>query len=162
MKKSNAVIAENKIYEYALHGQLYELRTLMDGGCFGLINVRDKKNGMTPLHWAANGGKLECMKLLLEHGGEVNISDSQDNITALHIVCARGFSACAQLLLDHSANVNALSCRTESPLHVACWAGHTPCVRMLLQAGALVNVTDAEVRCYILYIICIYIYIYWT
>lgn len=145
MKKSTAAtVSENKIYEYALHGQLYELHILMDGGCFGFVNVRDKKNGMTPLHWAANGGKLECMKLLLEHGADVNVTDSQDNITALHIVCARGFSACAQLLLDHLANVNALSNRTESPLHVACWAGHAPCVHMLLQAGALVNIKDAE------------------
>lgn len=36
------------------------------------VNVRDW-SGLTPLHYTANEGWLECAQFLLEHGAEVNV-----------------------------------------------------------------------------------------
>jgi ankyrin repeat protein len=97
------------------------------------------------MHWAANGNKPECLRLLLRYGCDVNIRDRHDEITPLHIASARGFSICVQLLIENHADVNALSNRSECPLHVASWAGHYPCAILLLQSGALVNAKESKV-----------------
>ena len=31
--------------------------------------------GWTPLHWASEGGHVDAMRFLVEHGGDVNASD---------------------------------------------------------------------------------------
>jgi ankyrin repeat protein len=131
------------IYEAALNGDVKTLKQLLTAN-IDAISLWDKENGMAPIHWTANGGKLECIALLLEMGADVGATDRDDKITPLHIVVARGFSACAKLLIDHGADVNALSKRRESPLHVACWAGHLSCVKILLEHNAVVNMKDAD------------------
>jgi serine/threonine protein kinase len=131
------------IYEVSLKGDVKALEKTLRAD-MSLLSVWDKENGMAPIHWTANGGKLECIALLLELGADVGAVDRNDNITPLHIVVARGFAACAKLLIDHGADVNALSKRRESPLHVACWAGHVSCVKILLEHNSVVNMKDAD------------------
>lgn len=86
---------------------------------------------MSPIHWAANGGQADCIKILLDFGADVNAVDRQvwqysifvsynsfspqsvlfcqDHITALHIVMARGHAVCAKILITNGADINALS-----------------------------------------------------
>jgi ankyrin repeat protein len=35
--------------------------------------------GSTPLHWAANIGRIGVVRLLLEHGADVNLRDGNGN-----------------------------------------------------------------------------------
>ena len=131
------------IYELCLSGDVDALRRLLANNN-GNTMQRDKENGMAPIHWASNGGKIDCIELLLNYGADVGAVDREDNITPLHIVVARGFTACTSLLIAKGADVNAVSKRRESPLHVACWAGHLSCVKLLLQSGAVVNLKDED------------------
>ena len=61
-------------------------------------NTEDKFHG-TPLYYATRAGKLETMKLLLEHE-----ADPDDE--SLHIACQNLNSSAAKLLLDHGASIN--------------------------------------------------------
>ena len=61
-------------------------------------NTEDNFHG-TPLYYATRAGKLEIMKLLLEHE-----ADPDDE--SLHIACQNLNSSAAKLLLDHGASIN--------------------------------------------------------
>jgi ankyrin repeat protein/catechol 2,3-dioxygenase-like lactoylglutathione lyase family enzyme len=64
--------------------------------------------GWTPLHAAAQQGRLDIVRLLLEHGADVDARESGDNTTALHWAAARGEKDLVQTLLDAGADVHGL------------------------------------------------------
>ena len=51
-------------------------RMLLERGA--VVNARCR-DGMTPLHWAAQEGRTEFVRLLLEHGADVNAHDEYDD-----------------------------------------------------------------------------------
>ena len=64
--------------------------------------------GWTPLHAAAQHGRLDIVRLLLEHGAEVDAREGGDNTTALHWAAARAEKELAGTLLDAGADVHGL------------------------------------------------------
>ena len=100
-----------------------------------LLNVR-AKNGMTPLMLAAQGGKLDCINILLARsGGLLEHTDSSGNNALLHAVenchpcCIEALLPSAPLthkqLFDwHRDNVRAL--------RAACKSGNEQCLSLLL------------------------------
>ena len=86
------------------------------------VNLADN-NGWTPLHWAANKGNLEAIKLLLAAPTiEVNKVNSTRS-TSLHIAASKGHAPVVQALLDKNADVNLANNDGWTPLHVAALAG---------------------------------------
>ncbi|OQR88384.1 ATP-binding Cassette (ABC) Superfamily, partial [Thraustotheca clavata] len=87
----------------------------------------------TPLHWAAKGGSLQAIELLLSHGANVYTKDDTGSIP-LHLACYAGHTQAAiellkagdlkdLLIADYDANLNSLE-----------WAavrGHSKCVKEL-------------------------------
>lgn len=65
-----------------------------------------KKNGLSPLHMAAQGDHVECVKHLLQHKAPVD-DVTLDYLTALHVAAHCGHYRVTKLLLDKRANPNA-------------------------------------------------------
>lgn len=66
----------------------------------------DAQNGLSPLHMAAQGDHVECVKHLLQHKAPVD-DVTLDYLTALHVAAHCGHYRVTKLLLDKRANPNA-------------------------------------------------------
>jgi ankyrin repeat protein len=61
----------------------------------------------TPLHVAAEAGRLEVARLLIDSGADVMARDEGDNATPLHWAAQNGHLEVVRLLLDRGADPNA-------------------------------------------------------
>lgn len=108
---------------------------LLDRGAFADGDVGE---GGTVLSYAAEGGNIDVVKLLIDHGADVN-APGELGITPLH----RAKNAeIAQLLIDHGANVHGDCC--DTPLLSAVWNDKNDIVKILIDHGADVNAKDID------------------
>jgi serine/threonine-protein phosphatase 6 regulatory ankyrin repeat subunit B len=71
--------------------------------CFMLdhgANVNARMQGTTPLHLASKYGRLDVVRLLIEHGTEVEAKDSRDQMP-LQLTSAEGQDEVVDLLLEY-------------------------------------------------------------
>ena len=107
------------------------------------VNTR-RMFDFTPLHVASCFGKLEIVRLLLDHGADAN-AETDNGLKLLHQVSFGLYKSkedgvrIAELLLEHGAEVDARSEDHSTPLHIACEYGRLEIVRLLLDHGAEVN-----------------------
>ena len=87
---------------------------------------------VTPLHYAARGGHLETIRLLLAHGADAN-APSRFYGTPLHWAAGRGQRETVGLLIAQGARATALDDHRATSLERARQRGHTE-VAMLLAA----------------------------
>uniref|UniRef100_A0A2P2I7B0 Acyl-CoA-binding domain-containing protein 6 n=1 Tax=Hirondellea gigas TaxID=1518452 RepID=A0A2P2I7B0_9CRUS len=66
-------------------------------------NTQRFDNDMTGLHWAADRGQCEVVKLLLVHGADINAQDDVGQ-TALHYAASCGYANVITLLLHSGAD----------------------------------------------------------
>lgn len=66
------------------------------------VNSQDM-DGFTPLHLASGGGKLEVVRLLVEHGADIDVTDKA-GWTAFQFALAKGYSEITKLLSEHKSN----------------------------------------------------------
>eukprot|EP00899_Mesostigma_viride_P017184 jgi/Mesvir1/25467/Mv01732-RA.3 len=94
-------------------------------------------NGLTPLHWAVNGGHMSMVRLLIEKGADVNAAHPKYQNTPLHLAATHDkpdsqtfFGASArppvdgqmdtvQLLLEKGADVSARNKNGKTPHKMA-------------------------------------------
>ena len=118
----------------------------------------------SPLHWAAKGGQLKIVEMLVGRGARVHTTNMGDD-TPLHLAAAHGHREVAQLLLRQKviilqlfifiiaatfaeldfrvqADVNFVNEHGNSALHYACFWGYAGLAEDLVQAGALVGVQN--------------------
>ena len=107
-----------------------------------VLNTADEL-GYTPLHYAAESGKPDIVKVLIKVGADVDAKD-KDGDTPLHITAFNGYTAIAKALLEAGAEVNAKNNYGRTPLHVAAQLGRLETVEALLEAGADPTVTDGD------------------
>lgn len=105
-----------------------------------LLDQKDRKYCWTPLHWASSAGRVDKMKILMDHGADPFILSSLDaNIihAAAESKTLNGLAAALEIWKRHPQrlNINQANRWAETPLHVAAW-GSVECVRLLLEAGA--------------------------
>lgn len=119
----------------------------------------------SPLVYAAAGGHVDVMAMLIAHGADVHrtgnpgSSSPRRNSTAgrskararsasssccchytpLMMAADRGHTSAIELLLAHGVDINTPLARCHSPLSLSAVNGHLPAVRTLLRHGADVN-----------------------
>jgi len=86
---------------------------------------------------AANRGRAEIVKLLLDRGAQVDAKRSTDGATALCQASMLGHAEVVRLLLEKGANPNAKNSDGRSALWQASILGHTEVVKLLLEGGAV-------------------------
>ena len=100
-----------------------------------------KKNSFTSLHEAAFKGKVEVIKILLDHGANARL-ETERGETALHIVSRGEFDSqeqgagTARLLLERGVDVNARKKNSFTSLHEAAFKGKVEVAQVLLDYGA--------------------------
>lgn len=89
--------------------------------------------------WAANEGKIDVARTILNIKPDCVHAKDEDGYTPLHRACYNNNIELAKLLIQHGADVNALTDFKWTPLHSSCQWSNNKCVAMLLQYGADVN-----------------------
>eukprot|EP01096_Ripella_sp_DP13-Kostka_P014750 TRINITY_DN674_c0_g1_i1.p1 TRINITY_DN674_c0_g1~~TRINITY_DN674_c0_g1_i1.p1 ORF type:complete len:229 (+),score=113.91 TRINITY_DN674_c0_g1_i1:700-1386(+) len=98
-------------------------------------NCRTFRDGLSPLHVAAQNGHKTVVRLLQMHGASLDLPDVCGD-RALHWAIRGEHFDCAVLLVELGANPNALNEDDESPLYFSVLFGSLPLCRFLLANGA--------------------------
>ena len=103
------------------------------------IEARRNSYSSRPLHIAARVGRIESVRLLLDHGCDVN-SLEEHELSALMIASMDGHLDIVQLLVERGAPSNGCGELGKfGPLHYAAMCGHTEIVDYLLRHGASIE-----------------------
>lgn len=98
------------------------------------------RGGLTPLAFAANGGRASVVALLLKIGA--NPDGANGGYRPLQGAAAYGYRKVARMLLRAGAHVDATDSRGTTPLMQAAWGDQASMVRLLLGAGATPRLKD--------------------
>ncbi|XP_063415383.1 ankyrin repeat domain-containing protein 10-like isoform X1 [Mytilus trossulus] len=99
--------------------------------------------GWTPIHWAANFGKLACLrKLVIERSVGLDTITSKFSQTALHFAAQSNQPHCVQWLVQSGANLLIQDYMGETALHKAARTGNMECVSLLISQGTKVSIKN--------------------
>ncbi|KAJ6617886.1 hypothetical protein lerEdw1_014944, partial [Lerista edwardsae] len=98
------------------------------------MNEVDPVYKLTPLHWAAHSGSLECLQWLLWHGAD-RTAVTMRGWTVAHLAAIRGQDACMQ-------DVNVSDKYDWKPIHNAAFHGRLGCLQLLVRWGATLDDVD--------------------
>jgi ankyrin repeat protein/class 3 adenylate cyclase/tRNA A-37 threonylcarbamoyl transferase component Bud32 len=115
------------------------MEILLDNGA----EVNAKNRWCTSLHFAAQTGQTDKVKVLLDKGAEVDATD-YNGYTPLMYAADVGYMEIVQLLLKKAANVNLKENRGWTPLMFAANKGYVAIVKLLLEKSAMVNQKNNE------------------
>ncbi|XP_066937511.1 uncharacterized protein [Macrobrachium rosenbergii] len=99
--------------------------------------VSSVSEGRTALHEAAEEGRGDIVKLLLESGANVNAKDNFRR-TALHNAAHNGLVDIMKLLLESGANVDAKDNSRQTPLHQAAFSEEFQIIKFYAQRNTSV------------------------
>ncbi|XP_043459554.1 ankyrin repeat domain-containing protein 53 [Prionailurus bengalensis] len=103
--------------------------------------------GFTAIHFAAQSGKLACLKVLVEEYKFPVDLTTNNGQTPLHLAIHKDNKTmilpCIHYLLKQGAALNIQTCNGSTPLHLAACQGLLKCVKVLVQNGADVHARDA-------------------
>lgn len=84
----------------------------------GIAPNTKNDNGETPLHWAAQHGRIDQIKQLIDFGADVNAQDVDKN-TALHWVAENDNVDVAKYLLSKGAVAKGKNIQSKTPYKLA-------------------------------------------
>lgn len=122
------------LFEAAKTGDHYSMVTLLNDNVD--VNIRDVDKN-TPLFFAAEGGHLPCVALLMERNADVKATNSK-SWTPLHALAWKGSSdghvECGELLIQMGAVIFALTDTVETAADLAARSGGKQELVQLLRA----------------------------
>ena len=128
-------------------GQEEAARLLRQHGA--LWETRDK-NGLTAVHWAADGGHDDLLLWLVRDGGPVDIQDNVNGWTPLmRVACLTGNDEVAEVLIAKGADINKIDKSGKTVLMAASMNGHFNLVRLLVDKGADVFEKNREGKAFL-------------
>jgi hypothetical protein len=131
----------------AQRGQTARLEALLSRHAGRGLHGEDCGSGLTPLHYAAREGHLDCVRLLLRVGAVVDRPSRAGGATALHRAAFMGHCAVLKALLEAGADARLQDGDGETALHKAAAQGHAAAVELLLRAApAAAAVRDRQAR----------------
>ncbi|MBI3789250.1 MAG: ankyrin repeat domain-containing protein [Gemmatimonadetes bacterium] len=131
---------EAPVADAAMRGDATAVRALIKAGAD--VNAA-QGDGMTALHWAAQRGDLEQLKMLLAAGARLDGMTRNGNYTPLHLAARAGALGTVNALLEAGANPNvATTSGGATALHFAAGIGSTDVISALVARGATVDVRD--------------------
>lgn len=96
------------------------------------INTKGLDN-WTALHFAANEGRFEVVKVLLSHPDVEKESFSSIQRTPIHLAAIRGHTNIVRALVNAGVNRNVKDFDQNTPLHCASEFGHFECIIYLVK-----------------------------
>ncbi|XP_014278899.1 putative ankyrin repeat protein RF_0381 [Halyomorpha halys] len=96
------------------------------------------KIGRTALHYASEGGCIECALTLLKNGARLDEKDI-DKYTSLHLAAREGHIGIVTVLLGLGADLSAKNKWGETPLILASYGGNLNILKLLIDRGASVS-----------------------
>jgi FOG: Ankyrin repeat len=111
------------------------------------VNLEDQNCRTTSLHEAAENGRAEIVKILLENrdnNAEPDLVRTSDGRTPLHLAAMNGDVATTRILISYVKCLDPVDPDYRTPLHLACLNGHNKVVNMLIDAGADLECLDNE------------------
>ncbi|MCY3841673.1 MAG: ankyrin repeat domain-containing protein [Gammaproteobacteria bacterium] len=91
--------------------------------------------GMTPLHWAARVGAVECAQILLSHRADID-APNKARRAPLQLAAEADQAEIIRLLARHGADVDTQDRKGRTPLHRATYEGQVAAAEALLVVGA--------------------------
>ncbi|XP_022093032.1 tankyrase-like protein [Acanthaster planci] len=99
------------------------------------------------IHYAAEGGHVDCVRSLVKYGDAVDMKTSHKNnkLTPLMIAAERGHLQLAKVLIEElDAEIEKRDRFKRTSLMLACMNGHYPVATLLLRKGANPNAKDSS------------------
>lgn len=122
-----------RMHEAVKKSDVSKVKELLNDGISA--NIRNE-NGTSPMELAVVFGCIECLKELIENGGDVNEKDNSRNETLIFKALSQGRFPYLKLLLENGAKVNTLNSRGNSPLITSIILSQYEMANELLLAGA--------------------------
>ena len=132
------------VIEAARRGDVVALERLLEQGADANSARGD---GMTALHFAAELGHVEAVRILLQAGADVAAGTRIGHYTPLHLASRGGHVAVAKSLLEAGADARATTTSSGStPLHLAASSagGGAELIALLAEHGADVNAREVS------------------
>ncbi|CAK1540490.1 unnamed protein product [Leptosia nina] len=99
----------------------------------------------TALHYAAEQGHTEVVKLLLDSGSKLDLI-AGDGLTSLHVSVIKNNIETVKLLLSAGSQINYKTHEKMTALHFAASRGYLEIVKLLINSGAYIEARDTNER----------------
>ena len=144
---------ERQFFKAAILGDVARVRDFLSKGVFA--DVRDNQNppcwDQTALMYAARGGHLDVVKVLIKAGADVSARDKNHSESAgedqpLHYAVRSKSNTVVDELINSGADLNALNSIGDTPLNIAVSENNVDAIRLLLRRGADLNLNSKGKR----------------
>jgi len=137
---ASVLVSDVTVIEAARSGNVDEIRALVQKGAD--VNASEG-DGMTALHWAAEGNHAEAASILLYAGARIDARTRIGAYTPLLVASRVGNAEVVEVLLKAGADVHyRTTTGGMTALHFAAAAGNPRAVELLLNHGAEVDARE--------------------